>query len=77
MVSPEVSAPRRPSSGTYDLENDIVGCKLPDAVLAVFGVVEAPVILAGGKGGTWRAGRLALKPVEFLAETLWRAEVLT
>lgn len=49
----------------------------PDAMLAAFGVVEAPVILAGGKGGTWRAGRLALKPVEFLAETLWRAEVLT
>ncbi len=48
----------------------------PDAVLAAFGVAEAPVILAGGKGGTWRAGRLALKPVEFLAETLWRAEVL-
>jgi uncharacterized protein (TIGR02569 family) len=45
-------------------------------VLAAFGVAEVPVRLAGGKGGTWRAGRLAIKPVEFLAETLWRAEVL-
>lgn len=32
--------------------------------------------MPGGKGGTWRAGQLVLKPVEFLAETLWRAEVL-
>jgi uncharacterized protein (TIGR02569 family) len=49
----------------------------PDAVLVAFGVTDVPVVLPGGKGGTWRAGRLVLKPVEFLAETLWRAEVLT
>jgi uncharacterized protein (TIGR02569 family) len=50
---------------------------IPAPVLAAFGVAEPPVLLAGGKGGTWRVGRLALKPVEFLAESLWRAEVLT
>lgn len=48
----------------------------PDAVLDAFGITDAPVPLPGGKGGAWRAGKLVLKPVEFLAETLWRAEVL-
>jgi uncharacterized protein (TIGR02569 family) len=41
-----------------------------------FGATAEPVRLAGGKGGTWRAGDLVLKPVEYLPETLWRAEVL-
>jgi uncharacterized protein (TIGR02569 family) len=41
-----------------------------------FGATAGPVRLAGGKGGTWRAGDLVLKPVEYLPETLWRAEVL-
>ncbi|MQA25667.1 MAG: TIGR02569 family protein [Micromonosporaceae bacterium] len=45
-------------------------------MLAAFGATDDPVVLPGGKGGTWRAGRLVFKPVEFLAETLWRAEVL-
>jgi uncharacterized protein (TIGR02569 family) len=45
-------------------------------VLAAFGVADTPILLPGGKGGTWRAGQLVLKPVEFLAETLWRAEIL-
>lgn len=45
-------------------------------MLAAFGVEGDLVLLPGGKGGTWRAGQLVLKPVEFLAETLWRAEVL-
>jgi len=45
-------------------------------VLAAFGVMHDPVLLPGGKGGAWRAGHLVLKPVEFLAETLWRARVL-
>jgi len=48
-----------------------------DAVLAAFGVTDDPAVLPGGKDGTWRAGQLVLKPVEFLAETLWRSEVLT
>lgn len=47
-----------------------------DAVLVAFGVTDIPVPLPGGKGGTWRAGRLVLNPVECPAETLWRAEVL-
>ncbi len=45
----------------------------PDTVLASFGVTDAPVVL---RGGTWRAGRLVLKPLRMLAETIWRAEVL-
>jgi len=49
----------------------------PDAVLAAFGVTDDPVVLPGGRGATGRVGQLVLKPVEFLAETLWRAEVLT
>lgn len=49
----------------------------PDAVLKAFEVTEAPVALAGGKGGTWRAGELILKPVEFADESIWRSEVLT
>jgi uncharacterized protein (TIGR02569 family) len=45
-------------------------------VLAAFGATGDPTRLAGGKGGTWRAGDLVLKPVEYLPETLWRATVL-
>lgn len=48
----------------------------PAEVLAAFGVKDDAVLLPGGKGATWRVGHLVLKPVEFLAETLWRAEVL-
>jgi uncharacterized protein (TIGR02569 family) len=32
-------------------------------VCATFGVLEAPVALAGGQGGSWRVGRLVLKRV--------------
>lgn len=49
----------------------------PKTVLAAFGTSGEPVALPGGKGGTWRIGDLVVKPVENLAETLWRAEVLT
>jgi len=48
----------------------------PGTVLAAFGVEHDPVLLPGGQGGTWRAGHLVLKPVDFPAETLWRADVL-
>jgi len=48
----------------------------PEAVLTAFGVNNGPVLLPGGKGVAWRADHLVVKPVEFLAETLWRAEVL-
>ncbi|OLF09037.1 TIGR02569 family protein [Actinophytocola xinjiangensis] len=46
------------------------------AVLAAFGISGDPVPLPGGQGGTWRAGALVLKPVEFAAETQWRSQVL-
>lgn len=45
-------------------------------MLAAFEITDEPVLLAGGKGGTWSAGPLVVKPVEYLPETLWRAEVL-
>lgn len=45
-------------------------------IAAFGGAADEPVRLAGGKGGTWRAGDLVLKPVEFRPETLWRARVL-
>lgn len=48
----------------------------PETVLAAFGVTDDPVLLPGGQGRTWSAGHLVFKPVELLAETLWRAEVL-
>lgn len=48
----------------------------PDSVLAAFGVTDSAVPLPGGQGGTWRAGSLVLKPVDYLPETVWRAGVL-
>lgn len=48
-----------------------------DEVLRAFGATAAPELLTGGKGGTWRAGDVVLKPVEFRPETVWRAEVLS
>lgn len=48
----------------------------PCAVLTAFGIEDDPIRLVGGKGKTWRAGRLALKPVDFAPETRWRADVL-
>ncbi len=48
----------------------------PGEVLRAFGAVGEPVRLAGGKGGTWRAGDVVLKPSEGDDEVRWRAEVL-
>ena len=48
----------------------------PEAVLRAFGASGAPVRLAGGKGGTWRAGDVVLKPSEGDEEARWRAGVL-
>ncbi|MBB1152685.1 MULTISPECIES: TIGR02569 family protein [Amycolatopsis] len=48
----------------------------PADVLAAFGCAGVPVRLEGGKGETWRAGDIVLKPVEFAPETRWRAEAL-
>lgn len=51
--------------------------KQPSAdVLDAFGCAEDPVRLEGGKGETWRAGDVVLKPVEFAPETRWRAAAL-
>jgi hypothetical protein len=49
----------------------------PAAVLAAFGGTAPARPLPGGKGGTWRAGDVVLKPAEGRAEPWWRAEVLT
>ncbi|GAA0586077.1 TIGR02569 family protein [Kribbella sandramycini] len=49
----------------------------PDAVRTAFGVEAPPRLLPGGRGQTWRAGDIILKPVDFAPETIWRAEVLS
>ncbi|WP_238176332.1 TIGR02569 family protein [Kribbella albertanoniae] len=46
------------------------------AVIDGFAIRDEPVRLSGGQGGTWRAGGVILKPVDFVPETNWRAEVL-
>jgi uncharacterized protein (TIGR02569 family) len=45
-------------------------------VLAAFGATADPEPLQGGRGGTWRAGDLVLKPVDFEPESRWRSTVL-
>ncbi|WP_243698345.1 hypothetical protein [Curtobacterium sp. PhB136] len=51
---------------------------MPDAAaLAAFGVAGSrPERLAGGRGLTWRAGDVVLRPHDGAEETDWRAEVL-
>lgn len=49
----------------------------PASVLQAFGITAEAVALPGGKGGTWRAGEVVLKPVEFAPETRWQADVLS
>ncbi|KXK60317.1 aminoglycoside phosphotransferase [Micromonospora rosaria] len=48
----------------------------PPEVLHAFGVSGVPVVLPGGKGGTWRVGDVVLKPSEGADESRWRAETL-
>lgn len=48
----------------------------PLAVREAFGARADPVRLAGGKGGTWRAGDIVLKPSEGDDESRWRAGIL-
>src|SRR5690348_6151660 len=48
----------------------------PAGVLRAFGATAHPVRLTGGKGGTWRAGDVVLKPSEGDDEARWRAEIL-
>ncbi|WP_305789367.1 TIGR02569 family protein [Symbioplanes lichenis] len=52
------------------------GAPPPQEVLRAFGARGEPVRLAGGKGGTWRAGDVVLKPSEGDDEVRWRAGVL-
>jgi hypothetical protein len=46
------------------------------AVLDAFGASAAPELLAGGRGSTWRAGGIVLKPAQLAVESRWRASVL-
>jgi uncharacterized protein (TIGR02569 family) len=48
----------------------------PPVVLAAFGVTVAPRRMPGGRGETWRAGDIVLKPAEG-AVSRWRSEVLS
>lgn len=45
------------------------------SVLGVFGVDDLPVRFATGRGRTWAAGTLVLKPVEDEAEASWTADL--
>ena len=50
--------------------------ELPAGVLAAFGVAgTVPVRLAGGRGTTWRAGQVVLKPADSVREGRWAADV--
>jgi uncharacterized protein (TIGR02569 family) len=49
---------------------------IPREVLRAFGVSRPPVPLPGGKGTTWRAGDLVLKPSEGADESRWRSATL-
>src|SRR3954447_20220402 len=47
-------------------------------VLAAFGVDAAPHTLPGGRGRSWRAGQLVLKPLDWLpAELAYQVEILS
>jgi uncharacterized protein (TIGR02569 family) len=48
----------------------------PPEILDAFGATTEPEPLEGGRGGTWRAGGMVLKPVDLAVESRWRAEVL-
>lgn len=49
----------------------------PNQVLAAFGVAKDPVEkLDGGRGLTWRAGSVVLRPAGEEREATWRAQVL-
>ncbi|WP_235500351.1 hypothetical protein [Leifsonia sp. Root227] len=47
-----------------------------DDVLAAFGASGTPVLLPGGRGLTWRAGDVVLRPAEPSEETEWKSSVL-
>ncbi|MEV6495553.1 phosphotransferase, partial [Actinoplanes sp. NPDC051633] len=63
---------------TTDLTDPTAAAARPPVeVLDAFGVGLEPRRLAGGKGGTWQAGNVVLKPAEGEAEAVWRAVVLS
>jgi uncharacterized protein (TIGR02569 family) len=78
--APATALPRRKTTSRCDVPEVVNATssadRPPETVLAAFGVTEDPVRLAGGRGRTWSAGPLVVKPVELLSETLWRAGVL-
>lgn len=49
----------------------------PADVVAAFGGTEPAERLAGGRGMTWRAGSVVLRPAEALGETEWASAVLS
>ncbi|WP_405063461.1 TIGR02569 family protein [Kribbella sp. NBC_01505] len=60
-----------------DLMVDTPSTHRPSAsVIDAFAVTDEPVLLSGGRGGTWQAGDVILKPVDYAPETIWRSEVL-
>ncbi len=48
----------------------------PASVLAAFGVTETPIKFSMGRGQTWAADALVLKPVDDEAEANWVAELV-
>lgn len=49
----------------------------PSAVVSAFGGAEPVERLEGGRGMTWRAGPVVLRPAEDRGETEWASEVLS
>lgn len=49
---------------------------LPPGVALAFGASDAPVRLAGGRGLTWRSGRIVLRPTADPVEASWKSDVL-
>lgn len=48
----------------------------PRAVFEAFGALETPERLAGGRGLTWRAGKIVVRPTADLEEAAWKSQVL-
>ncbi|MGD0864443.1 MAG: hypothetical protein ABSA49_02680 [Rhizomicrobium sp.] len=44
------------------------------AIAEIFGAKDAPVLLNGGQGGTFRAGAIVIKPADNMEEAAWLAE---
>lgn len=46
------------------------------ATLAAFGATESRILLAGGRGLTWRSGDVVLRPAGEPTEAIWKSDVL-